>query len=98
MGSLENRLLSLGVTPNLLGFGYAIDAINYINDSGCKNMTEIYKYVANKNGVKNYSRIERGIRHAISKVNTEKWKELGGIGKSNAEFLHVMALVERMEK
>lgn len=98
MGKLENRLLSLGVMPNLVGFGYAIDAINYINDSGCKNMTEIYKYVANKNGVKNYSCIERGIRHAITKVNIEKWKELGGIRKSNSEFLHVIALVERTGK
>lgn len=98
MVSLENRLLSLGVTPNLLGFGYAIDAINYINGSGCKNMTEIYKYVANKNCVKNYSCIERGIRHAISKINTEKWQEFGGIGKTNSEFLHVIALIERTGK
>lgn len=60
-------LLKLGFTPNLKGFWFLADAIAlYADDYGCK-LTAIYYAVATRHNSA-YIRIEKDMRHAISRT------------------------------
>ena len=101
----EEILLQLGITPDLLGFTYIADIVDIINSEDTK-MTAIYHAVANKHN-SNWQRVERAVRHAISKANprSKEFEELinaslvkqsnGNI--SNSAFLHTLAYRLREE-
>lgn len=94
---IENKLLELGITPNLKGFGYMADAVEYImSNNGCF-MKDVYIQVAAINKLNGYSNTERAMRHAISKADEEKWKAIGGQGVKNSEFLFTLALLLKEE-
>ena len=67
---IEDRLLELGIKPNLNGFGYICDFIELIIDDEERKfkMMYLYSFVAKKNKTTSTS-VERAIRHAISKIN-----------------------------
>lgn len=57
----------MGVSPNLKGYGYLIDAINYILESKETTVSitkHIYPFIAKKYS-SSTAKIERSIRHAI---------------------------------
>jgi two-component system response regulator (stage 0 sporulation protein A) len=64
---IENIIMNLGISPNLSGYVYLIDGIEFltINKITCGMITKkLYPYIAsihNSSG----SRVERAIRHAI---------------------------------
>ena len=93
---IQDTLLELGVTPNLKGFNYICDAVEMINKEGRIKVTYIYDKIARDNN-ENMMRVERAIRHAISHVNEETWKSIGGAGLKNSEFLYTLELITREE-
>ena len=93
---IQDTLLELGVTPNLKGFNYICDAVEMINKEGRIKVTYIYDKIARDNNEKTM-RVERAIRHAISHVNEETWKSIGGAGLKNSEFLYTLELITREE-
>lgn len=95
MKEIENRLVYLGITPNLRGFGYICDAIELAENSSYIKMEDVYACVSEKHKSANRSSIERAIRYSITKVNKERWKSLGGNGVTNSEFLSTLALMAR---
>ena len=99
---IEDRLLELGIKPNLNGFGYICDFIELIIDDEERKFKMMYLYsvVAKKNKTTSTS-VERAIRHAISKINLECWNERYVYSKrsnlTNAEFLYTLALRIKQE-
>ena len=92
---IQDVLLKLGVTPNLKGFSYICDAVEMISKEGRLKVTYIYDKIARDNNEKTM-RVERAIRHAISHVNEETWKSIGGgTGLKNSEFLFTLELLIR---
>lgn len=92
---IQDVLLKLGVTPNLKGFAFICDAVEMINKEGRIKVTYIYDKIARDNNEKTM-RVERAIRHAISHVNEETWKSIGGgTGLKNSEFLFTLELLIR---
>ena len=95
---LRNTLLSLGITPNLKGFDYIVEMIKVIREEKEKTkITVLYEVVGRKSGASG-TRVERAIRHAISKVDIEKWINMGGSYKfKNSGFLYTLELLTREE-
>lgn len=81
----EEILLQLGITPNLLGYTYIADAVEIIGkeDERVKT-TALYEIIAERRGT-TYCKVERPIRHAISKVDVdcEAFKECFNKGERN---------------
>lgn len=64
-----DALLRLGITPDLKGFNYIIDMVDMIDKEGDIKIVNGYAIVGKKYNAEG-SRVERAIRHAISKINT----------------------------
>lgn len=108
---IEDKLLALGIKPNLLGFRYAADAVEiWMERGGNMSMTkELYPEIAAKRGTKS-TRVERAIRHAIeTAADCTSYEDMAAIlgttasmnkGKlTNGEFIATLALlVEREER
>jgi two-component system response regulator (stage 0 sporulation protein A) len=107
---IEDKLLALGVKPNLLGFGYTVDAVEiWIERGGRMSITkELYPEIAAKNGTTR-SKVERDIRHAIETAyelyGGEDFAALFGTkdnpekGKlTNGEFIATLALLVAREE
>lgn len=65
--TIQTILRKMGVSPNLKGYGYLIDAINYILESKETTVSitkHIYPFIAKKYS-SSTAKIERSIRHAI---------------------------------
>lgn len=97
---LEDRLIALGITPNLRGFDYICEAVEWIVENRIFSMEKIYLSVAENHIEDNYANtvtVARSIRYAIGKVDRKAWREMGGHGMSNSEFLFILAMMERRE-
>lgn len=92
---VEYVLIELGIYPNLFGFDYICKAIEIINESTerMKIVDGLYVDIAKQfNSQKN--RVERAIRHAISKIDksSDAWNEYLGIKETtNSTFLYTLA-------
>lgn len=97
---IQDRLIMIGITPNLQGFDYIGRAVEL--------MIEDKRYVRNivsglyRKIARDYetvpSCVERSIRHAISKVNREEWgKYTNSCTYKNSEFLATLALMIQRE-
>lgn len=94
---IEKRLISLGICPNLLGFGYIIEAIKIIIAEPNVQITSIYWVIAERNDV-GLSSVERCIRYAISNIDTRKWQYGKSDKISNSKFLFTLAKIIKMEE
>lgn len=108
---IEDKLLALGIKPNVRGFRYLAQAVEiWVERGGCIAITkELYPEVADRHGTTG-SRVERAIRHAIEvaadSCGYEDFAEILGTttnmnkGKlTNSEFIATLALlVEREER
>ena len=98
---LQNMLIELGITPNLTGFDYICDMVEAISEDKERTfqITQLYKKVGEKHG-KNWSMVERAIRHAISKAKTDSdaWgKYIVTTDKTNSTVLYILAMRLREE-
>ena len=92
--NIEKLLMDAGITPNLMGFDYLIDAIEMINESSIKpQMSEIYLSLGEKYQIE-WKCVERCIRTAINKMDLEFWVKIGGRSNKlkNAEVIFTLAL------
>ena len=107
---IEDKLLALGVKPNLLGFGYLVDAVEIWMERGrSREITKVlYPEIADRRGTTNL-RVERAIRHAIEIAADctpyEDMLEILGTttnmnkGKlTNGEFIATLALLVAREE
>ena len=99
---IEDRLLGLGIKPNLNGFCYICDCVELIMDDEERKFKMMYLYsVVAKNNKTTSRSVERAIRHAISKINFECWNERYTYSTcsnlSNSEFLYTLALRIKQE-
>lgn len=97
---LEDKLIVLGIAPNLHGFDYICEAVEWIVENRSYSMKKIYLSVAEKHIEDNYANtatVSRSIRYAIKKADSKIWREMGGRGMSNSEFLFTLAMMERRE-
>lgn len=93
-------LLKLGITPDIKGFNYIIDLVEMINNDEVTKITVAYAVAGKKNGDSG-SKVERAIRHAISKINitTKEFAEHIGANVvrandgniTNSAFLYTLA-------
>lgn len=67
---VEDVLIKLGITPNLLGFDYICRFVDYVSQNKSTKTGVIYSHIA-KECDSTYWRVERAIRHAISKMDKE---------------------------
>lgn len=108
---IEDKLLALGIKPNISGFRYLVDAVEiWAERNGDLSITkELYPQIAVKRGTTG-SRVERAIRHAIeTAADCCSFEDMASIlgtttnmnkGKlTNSEFISTLALlVEREER
>ncbi len=91
---IENALFELGITPDLTGFGYIVEFVWTVSSSTSKiPTTTVYEMVAERKQT-TASRVERGIRHAFTKVdvNSEAFNKYIGIKqKTNSALLYALA-------
>ena len=64
---INKLLLDLGIAPNLTGFKYLVEAISIKVQNSDANATDIYYQIAENHNT-TFTRVERGIRHAIEKA------------------------------
>lgn len=93
---VEDVLIEMGVYPNLTGFNYICRAVEIISESKGKMKIAdgLYVDVAKTFGSTNY-KVERAIRHAISKMDkdSEAFKEYIGIkDTTNSAVLYTLAV------
>lgn len=91
---VEDLLIELGIYPNLYGFAYICKAVEIISLSTERmKIMWIYSEVA-KEFNSNAARVERGIRHAFSRIDkdSDAWKKYLGIKETtNSAVLYTLA-------
>lgn len=107
---IEDKLLALGIKPNLYGFRYSADAVEiWMERGGCIAITkELYPEIAAKRATTR-TRVERAIRHAIeTAADCCSFEDMASIlgtttnmnkGKlTNGEFISTLALLVAREE
>lgn len=92
----EDVLIELGITPNLSGFNYICKAVEIINASKerIRIVDGLYADIAKEFNTTKI-RVERAIRHAISKMDkeSEAYKKYLGIKEhTNSAVLYTLAM------
>lgn len=72
MRTIGDILVNLGIFPNIDSFSYLQDAVEYINELPGNNVdinvVDIYSHIASKYSGKQWTNIERAIRHASTVI------------------------------
>lgn len=92
---IENALFELGITPDLVGFNQICSAVEIILNTERKEkaVCKVYEDVAKELDT-TASRVERGIRHAFTKIDKESEafnKYLGIRNMTNSALLYTLA-------
>ena len=90
---IKEFLIKSGCFPNLIGFDIVVRAVEILKTSGRINIySQLYDILA-KEFKTTKGRVERNIRHVISKIPLNNFKEIG-IYKmpTNGEFLYFFAM------
>lgn len=93
---VEKALIEMGIYPNLLGFDYICKAVEILDSSNgrMKIVDGLYADIA-KEYKSTIRRVERAIRHAISKIDkdSDAYKKYIGIKEpTNAAVLYTLAV------
>lgn len=89
---VEDLLIELGIYPNLYGFAYICKAVEIISRSKERmKIMQLYEEVV-KEFDSNTARVERGIRHAFSRIDEDSgaWKCLGIKETTNSVVLYTI--------
>lgn len=86
---IEDKLLELGITPNLRGFYYICYAVEMVMAEPEAKLCQIYELVAKKANT-SWRNVERGIRHSVNKASKDKHIK-------NSEFIYGIALLIKRE-
>lgn len=88
---IEQLLLKLGISPGLKGFYYLIRAIEISTKGKVDVCKGVYEVIANE-CEETAQRVERNIRHAITKMDKEVYKQYGGRYYANSDVIFTLAL------
>lgn len=93
---IQKALLELGIAPNVRGFDYICRMVQIVKEDAKreKSICGIYEEIAKETNSTATS-VERGIRHAISKANTngDAWKKYVGIEDvKNSAFIYALSI------
>lgn len=94
---INELLLKLGIPASLNGFNYIARAIELTVNSKIPMCKGIYTLIAEECGTK-APRVERSIRHAITKIDKEIYKEYGGRYYRNSDVIYTLALHFKEDK
>lgn len=86
---IEDKLLALGITPNLRGFSFICYAIEIVMADPEIKLCAVYELVARKTGTE-WRNVERSIRHCIKKTYKDRHVR-------NSEFIYEIALLIKRE-
>lgn len=86
---IEDRIMEIGINPNLTGFEYAVEAVEEILNDPTAKMQAVYYSIAKKHFA-SLSTVERNIRTCVRRM--EKYKKT-----TNSEFLYEVALLIKRE-
>lgn len=92
----EDKLLQLGITPNLKGFSCICEAVEILSKESDIKTTALYEIVGKRFEITG-SMAERRIRHAISKALLFELEKNGFSGTKNSEFLYTLTLIVKRE-
>lgn len=91
---IEDVLLQLEITPNLKGFESVCEAVKIISDEPHIKTTALYEIIGRKTATTR-SQTERRIRYALSKMNIDRYKAMGGSGYTNSSILFTLEFLTR---
>lgn len=94
---IENKLMDIGIPPNLKGFSYICDAVEKLAKNDGMKMMELYEFISEKDEI-TPSRVERGIRYAIQKIDLNALNDFPVLGLRNSEFIYSMVFLLRREE
>lgn len=96
---IEDKLLDLGVSPCLKGFDLICDAVEIlVKDNRKTKITAIYQILAAREN-ETMQTIERKIRYAISRMDMDAYRRMGGNSQRNGDVLCLIAFwIQREEK
>lgn len=94
---INELLLKLGISASLNGFDYIARAIELSVKQKMAMCKGIYTLIAEENGTK-AQRVERSIRHAITKMDKEVYKQFGGRYYKNSDVVYTLALHFKEDK
>ena len=86
-------LIKLGIYPNLKGFDYIVRAVEIVKSNGYLQVTkDLYPRIAKEFNTLP-TRVERAMRHLVSKLSKDKLDNLGFVKKpTTSEFIYYMAM------
>ena len=92
---IGNLLIGWGITPNLKGFYYILDAVETHMELPDIQAGTLYQLIAEKHDT-DWRRVERSIRHAFSKISEyDKVNYFGDVKYSNMGYISIIAWKER---
>lgn len=94
---INELLLKLGIPASLNGFDYIARAIELSVKQKMAMRKGIYTLIAEENGTK-AQRVERSIRHAITKIDKDVYKQYGGRYYKNSDVIYTLALHFKEDK
>lgn len=89
--TIEDAVLSFGIPPHIKGFKYLCDAIELKINGMDAIVKGIYTTIA-ENNEDTVSKVERAIRHAITKIDMDAWVKFGAGGLKSSEVISTFAL------
>jgi hypothetical protein len=88
---INELLLELGIPASLDGFNFIARAIELSIKQKMAMCKGIYTLIAEENGTK-AQRVERSIRHAITKIDKDVYTQYGGRYYKNSDVIYTLAL------
>lgn len=91
---IKNALFELGITPDLVGFNQICSAVEIISNIKIKKkaVCKVYEDVAKELGT-TASGVERGIRHAFSKIDIKVRRLLNTLTQKGIQIQHFYTLL-----
>lgn len=94
---IKRRINDLGITPNLNAYNFIVTAVKIIIENPTVTTTEVYRIVSKESDTIS-SRVERSIRHAITKsYESHKLSSIFDDKPVNSVFLFTIAEVVKSE-
>ena len=92
---IGNLLIGWGITPNLKGFYYILDAVEVFSENPNIKASDMQEIIAIRHNTES-NLVERSLRHAFSKISEyDKVNYFGDVKYSNMGYISIIAWKER---
>lgn len=90
MEKYKNKLRELGFSPEIEGYWYILDTVDYIkrneNTLPIFHQVNVFSYIAEKRG-STYSKVERAVRHSIERSYKNGYLSMYSVKPTMKRFL-----------